>query len=320
MIRAILATITPSSDGEKVSLDSQTDRETIAKIIRQGGRRVWVDAVDPDESERGWLTATFNLPPALLSAQPPLFSDGLALTACLPFTFSANNIWNTLPVLVIAKPDVLLTVHEARVAPINRVFARAAQSPLDWKTSTAPLAWNVIVAVIEPTFTAQSEAINALTELSQKVVNNTQSRAVPSLIAAIYAQRLRADELLALTVGYDAWLRRVTLHPLLATSTDLAAQAEQLVGRLARYPTVLDRQIAALAELTTLAMSQQTAELIRRTRGIGAMLLIPLTIIAITQLMVILPLTTDSALAAALAIIVIAVLVAIGLGRRRGWL
>ncbi len=309
MIRATIATI----KDDDVTFEQSTDRDLIGKVIRQGGRRVWIDAVDADPSEREWIGQTFRISGLLLECSYPLFEQAHGLTLCIQQINAVTAGWQAAPLLIQATTDTLLTSHSSQVTILNDAFQREAQSKVDWKNSTAPLLFYVVHSVMGELIAAQKAVSKNYQELSKTVLEN--KRAVDLPLEALYRWRVTAIELSSLTEPYALLFSGTINNPLLSSESVIAQQFKMLAVQLAQSEQAIGRCLNYAGTLGGVTVSRQNAELSRRVRGIGVVLLIMFPIVISALLTVVLPFPTSLLYIVWIPLAIVLALLSLAVGR-----
>lgn len=294
MIRALIATINSAS----TTLEQTADRELIAKVIRQGGRRVWIDAADADTGERDWISQTFDLPPTLLDADYALSSHERGLTLCLQSVIFQDSHYETLPVIIHATLNAatLVSLRSVRVKAIDDVFNRAAKSEANWKDSTAPLIYQVVAAVMDTLVAALGSAANSYTDTSNALIGNTFPNDLPKLLTNLYQWRTDAAQLADIAAPYHLMIDALAGAELIAPRRDLAEHFSTLSMALEQRQNTVQRCLVAVEPLLMILHSRQSvdaaaqsARLGRIIRGIRALLFVMLPLIAAALTSLVLP-------------------------------
>lgn len=287
MIRATIATI----KDDDLTFEQSTDCDLIGKVIRQGGRRVWVDAVDADPSEREWIGQTFRISGLLLECSYPLFEQAHGLTLCIQQINAVTAGWQATPLLIQATADTLLTSHSSQVTVLNDAFQRETQSKVDWQNSTASLLLHVVRSVMAELIAAQQSVSKDYQELSKTVLDN--KRAVDLPLEGLYRWRVTATELSSLARPYALLFRDAANHTLLVSESGITQQLKMLVLQLAQSEQAIERYLNYAGTLGGVTISRQNDELSRRVRGISVVLLIMFPIVISALLTVVLPFPTS---------------------------
>ncbi len=305
MIRAMIATL----KNDSVTLEQMTDRDQIAKVIRQGGRRVWVDAADADSAERDWITQTFEMTPAFLNADYPLYRPEHGLDLCVQSVLFHDNHYETLPVIIRATLNTatLITVRSVRIKAIDEVFQRASKTDGLWKDSTAALLVAIVSAVMETHIAALGSIANSYVDTSNALVKNSFPDDLPKLLANVYQWRTDAAQLLDLVEPYSLLMNNLAEFDLITPHQELSElllqlsmQLGQRQQRAARGLSGIDPLIAVVHSHQLAATAQQTTRLSRTVRHIRALLFLVLPLIAAALGSLVLPVKDDVGFVASL--------------------
>ena len=279
MIRAIIATI----NGDATTLEQSTDKDLIAKVIRQGGRRVWVDSADADGSERAWIAQTFDVPLAFLALDWTFFENEPALLICLRSPTGKPDLPDTrwLPIIIVAKPDLLLTAHATNLTLLDRVFSQAAQTSSDWKESTAPLLWNVVETVVEPTTILHAEMLRRNHEL-------TAQPPTLEMLEALYKLRVQAFSLRDKIADHRRLLYELQDYPPIGEHKSLKWLLEQRLESLSTRHELTPMRVDSWSDRAALLASQQNAALIEQSRQLYSLLRVALPTIILLLIVLIL--------------------------------
>ena len=276
MIRAIIATI----NGDATTLEQSTDKDLIAKVIRQGGRRVWVDSADADGSERAWIAQTFDVPLAFLAIDIPSFDNQPAMLLCFQVPIDKEG-QSWLPVIMVAKPDLLLTVHSVQVTILNRIFSQAAQTEADWQQGTASLLLDSVQAIIEPIIAAQANMLRQLSKLFAQPPTPEMLRTLFNLDTQFYLIEHKTSDQLDLLFG-------LTDYPIFKENNLFRWPLEQLEDTLRSNNELLISHTNTLRDRAALLVSQQNAALIEQSRQLYSLLRVALPTIILLLIVLIL--------------------------------
>ena len=276
MIRAIIATI----NGDATTLEQSTDKDLIAKVIRQGGRRVWVDSADADGSERAWIAQTFDVPLAFLAIDVPTLENKPNTLMCFQVPIDKEG-QSWLPIIIVAKTSILLTAHSARLTILDRVFSQAAQTKSYWQENTASLLSNIVQAAIEPIIAAQADMLRQLSELFAQPLSSEMLRTLFNLDSQFYFIQRKASDHSDLLYG-------LRTYPLIGEQDAFAWPLEQLADTLRSNNGLLISHTNSVGDRAALLASQQNAALIEQGRQLYSLLRVALPTIILLLIVLIL--------------------------------
>ena len=309
LIRALIADYTP----DPPTITPTTDRDLIAKVIRQGGRRVWLDVNDPDSATLEWIAQTFGVSALLLASDAPFYQHEPFLAFGLPIAVSSANGWVFHTTLIAIRSTTLLTVsHSAAIW--NDSFNRAAKSIPVWVEDFNETIFELLAVTVAAAEQAADKAVQGYEGIKSRLFDAKNAGDVSAALRDLLAWQSEALRLYNRLASAEHTLCSVRDHPAFQFDQDTIWKFLELADRwdaesVARTIDLADDLPGALA-------AQHTAQINTRLRGITIALFIALPILVATPWALVLPVQSEARLAVWAVLMIVAVGVSLALGIR----
>lgn len=309
-VRALIADF----NADPPTITQSTDRELIAKVIRQGGRRVWLDVSDANSTTLDWLAEVIHLPRALFDYRHPFYEEDPVI--CLPIPIYGGLKWDSASWLIVARAGVLLTLRPSTITLANSIFDQATRSIPDWHHN-----FNSTLYQIASELISFGQNLVDQTAADYEKLRNDLAVSPYKGDSAPQLGKLLQWQVNARSLDYGLADTVFAVHNM-AEYAPISADPESmwrfsaLTARLTYIRGVLTVDIENSSSLFALASFQQTAQMNARVHNITIVLFILLPIIVVALWVLILPVQADVRLALWAAATILAVGASLALGRR----
>ncbi|MHB8624988.1 MAG: CorA family divalent cation transporter [Aggregatilineales bacterium] len=310
-VRALIVDYTP----DPPTITETKDRELIAKVIRQGGRHVWLDVSDADSGTLDWLSQTLNVSAVLLALDPPFYEREPFLAFGLPALAPSNSVWDSKPALIAIRGGTLLTLTHSP-AVWNDTFNRTGKIIPNWREHFNGTLCELLTALVLAPEQAADNLVRAYDSIRSRFFESKRVGDVPAALHDLLAWQSDARRLHDRLGAAGYTLSSLDTHPAFQSDQDTTWKLLALADRWESASQKLSRAIDDARDLPGAMAAQQTAQINARIRAITIALFIALPILVATPWALVLPVQSEVRLAAWAVLMIVAVGVSLALGIR----
>ncbi len=254
------------------------------KTLIEDGTNVWVDIVDPEESELDWLQSCLTLHPLVVQdlkrvdTRPTLlaYTDYIFLSLFQPETTLNQVTGHEIHCLI--SENAFITIRHSNTPSVDDAYNRAAQNPNYWERDIVYFLYLTVQTVIDSYFPLVDTISNTLNDLEEELLASHSTDTTRRKVYRIKQQLITLRQMVA---PQREVLSNVIGEERLSRSNENRDLFRHLYERLMRVYDLIDSQRDLSSNVLDLIQSQESTRLGQAVNRltIFSMIFLPLTFI-----------------------------------------